>query len=158
MFASVARIGHGIRGFASVMPSVRVTHALLFLAASIVSPGVCDACMAPCHASGLASSVAATHCCGSPEGALPGCMADVGDGDTNTCGQSADGCRCQMAPADAAPMAIGKRLPPPVTAGDLAASPAAFAADPSRLVREAFCVSRPLPTRPLRVLYGVWRN
>lgn len=101
MFAMVARTGRTGRMETSGRHAVRVTHALLFLSAMILSPGVCDACGTGCcngvsHAvadgstAGTASSVAATHCCGSPTG--PSCsVADAGDGDQNN-----GACRCLL--------------------------------------------------------------
>jgi hypothetical protein len=190
MFAMVARTGSIRRSIASGGFAVRVTHALLFLAATTVSPGVRDACAScpetgrpdmccgGCHAPATHSTcadaaVAATHCCGSQTHAdpcaqsagipsasrvPPSGVADAGDGGQNTTG----GCRCELEPRDAATAAIViNAAAKPRSGGHAAALPAflvprATAAAPAD--RMIVAAAADIPARPLRVLYGVWRN
>ncbi|MCX7403748.1 MAG: hypothetical protein NTY87_11765 [Planctomycetia bacterium] len=50
MFAIVARTSLTHCMAPCGLFAVRVTHALLFFAATVVSPGVCDACVKGCYA------------------------------------------------------------------------------------------------------------
>lgn len=158
MPAMVARTGINLRPDSAARAPVRVTHALLYLAATVASPGVCDACTALCRAAGFASSVAATHCCGSPEQATARPVADAGDGDQITAARCDGSCRCQLSargPLSARPEdPAGLESP-----GLLPASPAATL-DACVIERAAVAVSGgpPGPARPVRILYGVWRN
>ena len=190
MSATVARTGSFRPEATTGRLTVRVTHALLFLAAAAVPPGVCDACPAcPTRAErsdspdgsqdrpagsrqqGVAAAVAASHCCGpraspvpcvptgrSPADRMPPrSVADAGDGAPSCC---AAGCTCLLEPRDGQPDAIaaaaaglshdlGVALPP----GGLPTLTTAQAA--TRI--ERLSDVRP-PSRPVRVLYGVWRN
>lgn len=181
MFAMVARTGSRLRMATSGRHAVRVTHALLFLSATIVSPGVCDACVKSCcdgvsHAAvgariaDTASSVAATLCCGTPEGASPA-VADVGDGDQNrnACPQNEAGCpagecRCVLAPRASLPAAAGRgRIeagkggigPPAALTGGVL--PVDAMAGTSGGMRAALAARQFIPILPMRVLLGVWR-
>ncbi len=163
MSARVARTA-SIGRFSCRMPAVgqraaRVTYAVLVLTAQIalLSPGVCDACVKGCCES--------DHCC-----CLP-----VADRDTERrADRGAAGvtaaCRCQLEPRQIPPADLqsggfsGRReivrswtsvdadvpvawLPPLTGRHDglqsLACAQASAAA---------------IPSRPVRVLYGVWRN
>ena len=168
--------------------AARVTHTLLFLAAQIalLSPGVCDACVKGCCESGtpwiadvaspiltlnLPSSTALSgcrsdHCCGLPiadpgteKAAADRCTVDV-----------TAACRCpleprQIPPADLQSGGFTSRreivrswtnvdaaLPvawlPPLNGQHDGLQPLAFAQESAAAI----------PSRPVRVLYGVWRN
>jgi len=169
MFAMVARTGRTGRMETSGRHAVRVTHALLFLSAMILSPGVCDACGTGCcngvshavaggSAAGTASSVAATHCCGSPTG--PSCsVADVGDGD-----QINGACRCVLerrsttaaTTARGSEESRGMRAPLPAAAAWVSLPVDPLAGSPAG-DREALLAALSIPTRPVRVLLRVWR-
>ena len=181
-FCRMPVVGHRV-----VHQSARVTHTLLFLAAQIalLSPGVCDACVKGCCESGtprivdvaspilgsnLPSSTAISgcgsdHCC-----CLPVADRDAEKGaDRGAAGVTA-ACRCQLEPRQIPPADLqsggfsGRReivrswtsvdadvpvawLPPLTGRHDglqsLACAQASAAA---------------IPSRPVRVLYGVWRN
>lgn len=175
MFAVVARTRSIPGAPATPCRAVRVTHALLFVVALIVSPGVCGACAAGCRASGpsrLGSSVgtgvafftspADDTCGGCPVVGSVGCPLDGTAADrTGCCPARCRGgpdCGCLLEPADEAVVIL------PVTArkttGD--GMPVAWCEvcdrDTARTARlPAPTHDRP-PDRPARVLYGVWRN
>lgn len=183
MSANVARTAAGRWGFAPGGRAARVTHTLLVIAVTVVPPGVrgtCSGCPPPggpwaCCAGptagapppGAVAAVTATHCCGSHASVDPGTptgassadrvpstsVADADDGGPHSPG----GCRCSLAPRDRAgegsaprPTVVGAALPVPVAIAAPLAIPAAVAVAPDAA---AFA-----PPRPVRVLYGVWRN
>jgi hypothetical protein len=163
--------------------AARVTHTLLFIAALTVSPGVCGACASGCSrggqavagtpGTGVAFSVTATRgcssCCGTNAGgpsegtispdALPAAVAaDVAGGFPVSCCSGAAGCDCLLLPREA----------------EAAVPPATSPTDPGEPMSAAIAVLvfhedsaatgplirthiRPLQ-RPMRILYGVWRN
>ena len=182
MFAGVARTASAGGAFASCGWAARVTHTLLFSVALTVSPGVCGACASGCldrgiaapgsPGTGVASAVAATHgrgsCCNAipdglsqgsdPRGNSPTAVADAADGFSMSCRHGETGCDCLLEPrtTDAAvppatsPLEVGGPMPAVIASVPLAAAlPAARA-----LIT---ATARP-PERPVRVLYGVWRN
>jgi len=182
MFAGVARTASAGGAFAARGRIVRVTHTLLFSVALTVSPGVCGACASGCldrgiaapgsPGTGVASAVAATHgrgsCCGAipdglpqgsdPRGNPPTAVADAADGFSMSCCHGETGCDCLLEPRSAE-----AAVPPATSPNDLGGPiPAAIAAIPfTTMVPPAALVAaatvRP-PQRPVRVLYGVWRN
>ena len=166
----------------------RMTHAVLFLAAQIalLSPGVCDACVKGCCESGkppiavvaspilapnLPSSTAISgcgsgHCCG-----LSVADRDAGKAaaDRDAAGGTA-ACRCQLEPRQIPPADLqsggfsGQReIVRSWTSVD-AALPMAWLPpltgrhDGLQSLSLAQESSAAIPTRPVRVLYGVWRN
>lgn len=182
MFAVVARTASAGGAFTARGRALRVTHTLLFSVALIVSPGVCGACASGCPegvcaapgspGTGVASAVAATHgrgsCCGAiPDGlpsgsdlrgSTPTGVADAADGFAGSCCRGATGCDCLLEPRSAE-AAVPPATSPIEFGGPM---PAAIAAIPFTIVQPAkatFVVAavRP-PERPVRVLYGVWRN
>lgn len=190
MSATVARTGSFRPEATTGRLTVRVTHALLFLAAAAVPPDVCDACPAcPTRAErsdspdgskdrpagsrqqGVAAAVAATHCCGSRESTVP-CMptgrspadrmpprsvADADDGGPSSC---ADGCTCLLEPRDLPPEAIAAAaagLPHDLGVAIPAGGLPMLATTQAATGIERLSAVRP-PSRPVRVLYGVWRN
>ena len=181
MSAVVARtISTG--GALAARRAVRVTHTLLFSVALIVSPGVCGACASGCPNGGFAGSgspgtgvafaVAATHghgsCCGAipdglpqgsdPRGTPPTGVADAADGIALPCCRGEAGCDCLLEPR-AAEAAVPPATSPIDPGGPM---PVAIAALPLMLgppaaATQARAAGRPAG-RPVRVLYGVWRN
>lgn len=184
MLAVVARTFGA--GGASVLRSrqVRVTHTLLFIAALIVSPGVCAACArgcleqgSPCSASspstGISFAVAATRghgsCCGTMDGPIQGSQgpghrphttADAADGFLHSlmmvCG--GESCDCLLAARD---------VTSAVTSASESFELEPFVASWAVLQRPTVAIAGPLElrgfpekpaSRPVRVLYGVWRN
>lgn len=109
-----------------------------------------------CGRTGTAA-VADSGCHGTPfTGQLGGSM-EVGDGPSNSCG----GCRCMLSPRglDDQVASGGVRGDSPghgaiAAAGLLLPLPI----DPDRLSAAELFVGSLLPTRPARVLFGVWRN
>jgi hypothetical protein len=192
MFAMVARtalIGRiPCRIPAAGSQAARVTHTLLFLAAQIalLSPGVCDACVKGCCASGtpriadvaspiLASNLPSStvvggcgsdHCCGLPvaDPITEKATADRGTADVTAA------CGCELLPRQIPPASLesggfsGRReivrswasvdaaLPvawlPPLNGRNDGLQSLAFAQESAATI----------PSRPVRVLYGVWRN
>jgi hypothetical protein len=174
---------------AVVHQAARVTHTLLFLAAQIalLSPGVCDACVKGCCASGtpriadvaspilLASNLPSStaicghrsdHCCGLPvtDPVTEKAAADRGTADITAA------CRCQLEPRQIPPAdlqsggftsrrelvrswtSVDAALPvawlPPFDGQHVGLHSLAFAQESAAAI----------PSRPARVLYGVWRN
>jgi hypothetical protein len=182
MFTVVARTASAGGAFASCGWAVRVTHTLLFSVALTVSPGVCGACASDCldrgiaapgsPGTGVASAVAATHgrgsCCNAipdglpqgsdPRGNPPTAVADAADGFLTFCCHGTTGCDCLLEPRGAE-AAAPSATPPNDLGGPMpvaiAAIPFTTMAPPAALVAAA--TVRP-PQRPVRVLYGVWRN
>ena len=188
MFAMVARTA-SIGRFPRWIPAVgsqaaRVSHTLLFLAAQIalLSPGVCDACVKGCCASGtpritdvafpffhgvVASSAAAGggeagSCCG---GNAIDDVAAVSCGDAGP-----EKCQCQLQPRNVRAATAFASQPdrrgshsrwdgsaaagavawlPPVTGQSDGLQPTDGAMHSGAAA---------IPSRSVRVLYGVWRN
>jgi hypothetical protein len=182
MFAEVARTASSGGAFATRGQAARVTHTLLFSVALVVSPGVCGACASGCPAGGIAASdspgtgvafaVTATHgrgsCCGTipngppsgsdPPGNPPTGVADAVDGIAFSCCRGTAGCDCLLeprspeaaVPSATAPVEPGGPMP---AVSVVRASVAELPSCPRLIVATV----RP-PERPVRVLYGVWRN
>jgi len=168
--------------------AARVTHTLLFLAAQIalLSPGVCDACVKGCCESGtpriadVASPILASNlpsstaigCCGSDHGcSLPFAdpVTEKATADRGAASVTAV-CCCELPPRQIPPANLesggfsGRReivrswasvdaaLPvawlPPLSGRHDALHALAFAQESAATI----------PSRPVRVLYGVWRN
>lgn len=182
MFAVVARTASTGGLLVARNRAARVTHTLLFSVALIMSPGVCGACASGCPEGGIAASgfpgtgvavaVAATHGCGSccgaipdglpaglaPLGGPPSSVADAADGFPVSCCHGAAGCDCLLEPRS--PEAAVPPATSPIDPGG--PMPAAIAALPLMLgppaaATHARAAGRPAG-RPVRVLYGVWRN
>ena len=166
--------------------SLGMTHVLLFFAATIVSPGVfsAGACMSsmssmPCmsgmsctsclskahiHPSSDLQQSASPHSCCSPTGcSTAGDRHDrrgSHDSHASSARESAD-CRCILAPKTASLAVIAARSNDDRLADvsshlpfrSWAAATLALPVQP----REAWQSSL-IPTRPVRVLYGVWRD
>jgi len=166
MFAVVARTFADRGVFRLRNRCVRVTHTLLFIAALAVSPGVCGACASGCPNGGnaaLGSSGTGVAFFG-PEARGCGACCGLTNGGAETgpvqakacCGSS--GCRCLLEPGSE-PAAVP-------TAGliiDVGAAPALPVAvvPPAGLAAghaDATGAPERQPERPVRVLYGVWRN
>jgi len=168
--------------------AARVTHTLLFLAAQILvlSPGVCDACVKGCCGSStpriadVASPILASNlplstaidgcgsdrCCSLPvaDPVTEKATADRGTADVTAA------CRCELEPRQIPPANLqsggfsGRReivrswtrvdaaLPvawlPPLNGRHDGLQSLAFAQESAATI----------PSRPVRVLYGVWRN
>jgi len=174
-------------GHKFVHQAARVTHAVLFLAAQIVllSSGVCDACVKGCCESGTPRIVdVASPILGSnlpPSTAISGCGPDhccclpVTDGDAEKAAdRGAAGvtaaCRCQLEPRQIPPADLqsggfsGRRENVrPWTSVD-ADVPGAWLPpltgrhDGLQSLACAEASAAAIPSRPVRVLYGVWRN
>ena len=150
--------------------SLGMTHVLLFFAATIVSPGVfsagacmscpscpsCLSCLPEAHippGSELQQNVSSHSCC------IP-----AGDSHASSARRAAD-CRCILAPKTASEAVIAARssgranddrladASSHLPSGSWAAATLALPVQP----REAWQSSL-IPTRPVRVLYGVWRD
>ena len=151
-----------LRSFSgSVVP--RLCLAVLFAAASLVSPGVCDACeKGCCHATGAApiaaaatpvavhAALPAAACCGT---APAGCETPRAEGDS--------ACQCQFGPQEALPAASRNaaqerdHTPWPVAW----TGPATIDRDLApRALGGLGLAETSIPARPMRVLFGVWRE
>ena len=167
--------------------AARVTHAVLVLAAQIalLSPGVCDACVKGCCESGtprivdVASPILGSNLPSST--AISGCESDhccclpVADRDTERqADRGAAGvtaaCRCQLEPRQIPPADLqsggfsGRReIVRSWTSVD-ADVPVAWLPplngrhDGLQSLACAQASAAAIPSRPVRVLYGVWRN
>ena len=167
-------------------PRSRLALAAALVVASLLSPGASGACAGCCDdgsptvAAPLAAGIAPVHaaavvdaaphrCCHRPDAdaavTAESCCSSAGLGaglETVACespSEQADPCGCNLVPRDEAP-AVPVRTEPDVRAGEMVFDHGfhATAIDVGRL---AVAIDRPvLPVhaRPLRVLYGVWRN
>jgi hypothetical protein len=188
MSAIVARTA-SIGRFLCRMPAVgsqaaRVTHTLLFLAAQIalLSPGVCDACVKGCCASGTPriadvafpffhDGVASFAAAGGGEAGSCCRINATDDVAAVPCGDAGpEKCQCQLQPRnvraatafagqpdrrgshsrwDGSAAAAAVAWLPPVTGQSDGLQPTAGAMHSGAAA---------IPSRPVRVLYGVWRN
>jgi hypothetical protein len=185
MIAVVARMFRAGRPLRLRSRGLRVTHTLLFIAALAVSPGVCDACARGCRdasgqcasgappITGVACAVAASRGCGScctehdeppvaviPQGSRLATAADAADGifRMGMCSGEGQGCDCLLEPRDntsAVPVEAdhGEHGPADTIAGVILPTAAELASATSLRIP----LVKP-PERPVRVLYGVWRN
>ena len=153
----------------------RLSLAAALAAALLLSPGVRDACAgccrdeAPAVAAPLAAGVAPVHCCHSTPAPAPVCCGPADE--PATCGvgtalptpAAADrsDCRCHLGshdglPAEPSRQGLGKRSlddsAPLFAAADVLPLRTG-AGEPSRAL-----VAGAVPRRPVRILYGVWRN
>jgi hypothetical protein len=186
--AIVARTASTVRAATLSGRAARVTHTLLFIAALVVSPGVCDACASGCSQGGFAAAgipstgaafaVAATHdcqsCCstisgGPPEGTLspdasPAAVADAADGiflpsPVPCCGAGGCGQRCGcLLAARDDVVAVVAAEPLPELGAGLLATPCLMSEGLLSTGHGLLSSAEPSPGRPFRVLYGVWRN
>ncbi|MBU6277046.1 MAG: hypothetical protein KGQ61_10445 [Planctomycetes bacterium] len=139
-----------------------MTHALLFLAASIVSPGVRSCCAGSGCSSGSAdTSCCATGvaCCSPAEEAGACCAPAASDTAPNGCCSGAAGgsCGCCCDDGPAAPLSPA----PPRDFGPTAALalPATAVVAPARKPGTATAMPAPAAffvDRPVRVRFGVW--
>lgn len=154
----------------------RVAIAAVFIAATLLSPGVRDACAACCRdeapavAAPLAAGIAPVHACCAP--AAPSCCGAAhaaeapDDAESPTasaaCQASARAdCRCRLSSREDVPASPTRRgLEDRPGDHAPAAIPAAAAALPAAIGRPAAwsVVIKVDPGRPARILYGVWRN
>jgi len=188
VLAIVARMASTARAATLRSRAARVTHTLLFIAALVVSPGVCDACASGCSQGGCAAAgipgtgaafaVAATHgcpsCCstisgGPPEGTLspdasPAAVADAADGiswpsPVPCCGGGGCGERCGCLLAARDDVVAAVAIEPlPELGAGLPATPCLMSAGLLSTGHGLVASAEPPPGRPFRVLYGVWRN
>ncbi len=180
MFAVVARVAAGAMMVFS--RAARVTHTLLFAAALVIAPGVCSGCESGCSPRGLASAGVAgtgvafavatphggTSCCGTtagglcegtiPHDALPAAVADATDGISLPCCRGGAGCDCLLEPRE--PDAAVPPATSSASVGEPFPAAVAVLADVTETASWAVRLSpgQQRPERPLRVLYGVWRN
>ena len=167
-------------------PRSRLALAAALVVASLLSPGASGACAGCCDdgsptvAAPLAAGIAPVHaaavvdaaphrCCHRPDAdaaaAAESCCSSA-DPSTDLASDSCEGtsaqddpCRCNLVPRDEAP-AVPVRAEPDVRAGEMVFAHGfqAAAIDADRLCRQSDGTVLPVHARPLRVLYGVWRN
>jgi len=163
-------------------PRSRLALAAALVVASLLSPGASGACAGCCDdgsptvAAPLAAGIAPVHaaarvkavphgCChlsGGDMGAVAESCCSNAASETVTCespSDQADPCGCDLVPRDEQP-AVPVRTQP-----DVRVSVAVFthglqttAIDVGQLCRQGNSTALPVHARPLRVLYGVWRN
>ena len=144
----------------SVVP--RLCLAVLFAAASLVSPGVCDACeKGCCHATGAAPIAdAATPVAVHAARPVAACCQAV----TTSCemprAEVEGTCQCQLGPQEGLPAtrSVAQEL-------DQAPWPVAWTGQASidrelapRALGTLWLAETSIPVRPARVLFGVWRE
>ena len=161
MTGRAARTRPLFRNFSgSVVP--RLCLAVLFAAASLVSPGVCDACVKGCcHATG-AAPIAAAATPVAVHAARPVarcCQAATTAGETPRA-EVEGTCQCQLSPQESLPATRGV-----AQERDLKAWPVAGTGPASsdrelapRALGMLWLAERSIPVRPVRVLLGVWRE
>lgn len=188
MFAMVARtasIGRFLCRMPAVgSQAARVTHTLLFLAAQIalLSPGVCDACVKGCCSSGtpriadvaspfLHGVVASSAVAGSGEAGFCCGVNATDDVAAAPCGDAGpERCQCQLRPrnvrtAAASASQSDRRGSHPRWDGSVAAGAVAWLPPVTGqsdglqpTAGRMHSGATAIPARPVRVLYGVWRN
>ena len=147
----------------SVVP--RLCLAVLFAAASLVSPGVCDACeKGCCHATGAAPIAAAAtpvavhaarpvaSCCSAAPHSCKALSAERAEVEGT--------CQCQLSPQESLPATRG--APPELDHSPWSVAWTGPASSDRELVPRAlgtaWLAERSIPARPARVLFGVWRE
>ena len=167
-------------------PRSRLALAAALAVASLLSPGASGACAGCCDdgsptvAAPLAAGIAPVHkaavvnaaphrCCHRPDVdaavAAESCCSSAVPGaglETAACASpldQADPCGCNLVPRDEAP-AVPVRTEPDVRAGEMVFDHGFHAAaiDVGRLAVAIDSPVLPVHARPLRLLYGVWRN
>ena len=167
-------------------PRSRLALAAALVVASLLSPGASGACAGCCDdgsptvAAPLAAGIAPVHsaalvkavphgCCHLPGGDMGAvvescCSSAVPGAVLETVGckspsDQADPCGCNLVPRDEAP-AVPVRTEPDVRAGAMVFTHGfqTTAIDVGQLCRQSDVAVLPVHARPLRVLYGVWRN
>ena len=167
-------------------PRSRLALAAALVVASLLSPGASGACAGCCDdgsptvAAPLAAGIAPVHtaavvdaaphrCCHRPDvdaavaaesccsTAVPGAVPETSGCESPA--DQADPCGCHLVPRDEAP-AVPVRTEPDVRAGVTVFTHRlhATAIDAGRLAVASDSPVLPIHARPLRVLYGVWRN
>lgn len=156
----------------------RLSLAAALAAALLLSPGVRDACAgccrdgAPAVAAPLAAGVAPVHsCCAAPVVVAPACCsASAAEIPSDAIPEDAcssagtlerSDCRCHLdsrdgLPAEPARRGLDTRHPEPVAQPFPAPFVLPLTADVGGPLLA--CVAEPPPSRPARILYGVWRN
>lgn len=158
-------------------PRSRLALAAALVVASLLSPGASGACAGCCDdgsptvAAPLAAGIAPVHveaphgCCHLPGGdtaaAVESCCSSV-DPQAVACESPldrADPCDCNLVPRDEAP-AIPVRTEPDIRSSVAVVTHGfhATALDVGRMSVAIDGPALPVHARPLRVLYGVWRN
>ena len=147
----------------SVVP--RLCLAVLFAAASLVSPGVCDACeKGCCHATGAAPIAAAATpvavhaarpvaaCCSASQHSCEALSAE--------CAEVEGTCQCQLGPQEALPATRSAAQERDHTLWSVAwTGPATIERELApRALGTLWLAERSIPARPVRVLLGVWRE
>jgi len=179
-------LNHGALRILAAGPRSRLALAAALVVASLLSPGASGACAGCCDdgsptvAAPLAAGIAPVHaaavvkavphgCCHLPGGDMgavaESCCSSAVPGtvlETVACespSDQADPCGCNLVPRDEAP-AVPVRTEPDVRAGAVAFDHGfhATAIDAGRLAVASDSPVLPVHARPLRVLYGVWRN
>jgi len=167
-------------------PRSRLALAVALVVASLLSPGASGACAGCCDdgsptvAAPLAAGIAPVHtaavvdaaphrCCRRPDvdaaAAAESCCSSTDPG-TDLASDGCEGtfaeddpCGCHLVPRDEA-LAVAVRTEPDVRAGKVVFDHGfhATAIDAGRLAVASDSPVLPVHARPLRVLYGVWRN
>ena len=103
-----------------------------------------------CHRPDVDAAVAAESCCSTAVPETSGCESPADE---------ADPCGCDLGPRDESP-AVPVRAKPDVRAGTAVFTHGfhTTAIDVGQLGRQSDGTVLPIHARPLRVLYGVWRN
>lgn len=169
MLADVARTILGSGAGMVRSRGVRAAHTLLFTAALAVSPGLCGACATGGCGSvstppdrsactGVAVIAKPAHsCCGGRLESLPA-EGEGSGGVSRACCGGGDDCDCLLEPRreSRATLTVKPALDGAVVSGPI--SPLVVTViDDGGAVSPVDLLGRP-PGRPVRVLYGVWRN
>ena len=170
-----AGLDRGALRLCAAGPRSRLALAAALVVASLLSPGASGACAGCCDddsptvAAPLAAGIAPVHaeapCCrlaaGDMAAVAESCCSGVVPESSGCAAPSAaaEPCGCDLVPREEAP-AVPVRSAPDVRVGAAVFGPGFHATltDAGQRCRSCDGTSLPIHARPLRVLYGVWRN
>lgn len=142
--------------------SVWILMAWAAVAAQVASAAVCRSCDRPCcQVAFSGSDTAAAEPGGEPSGGCPLCLATAARVDNGPVEPSDQPCHCQLDARQDQPIAPPKGSPHQVDLAAQAALPAATVLEVPQAVgvsREYLATALAIPIRPVRILFGVWRD
>lgn len=129
------------------------------VAAQTVSSAFCRSCDLPCCAVSADGPAVGGESAAEPARGCPLCAEPAAP--LARCSGDAEPCRCQLAPRQDRPLARARGISPAVDQADQAAVPAVADLEVPQSLgvsREYLAASLAVPIRPVRILFGVWRN
>lgn len=144
---------HGPRQF------VWVLAASAAVAVQIAPPAFCRSCDLPCCVASVDGLAVGIEPGTEPAGGCSSCAEPAAS--SARCSDDAEPCRCQLAPRQEQPLSGSRSVSRAVDQADRAAVPAVANLDVPQSLgvsREYLAASLAVPIRPVRILFGVWRN